>query len=235
MLMNCFSNFDLKYEEKVSGKYRKPIRRKLGLSFYECRQIQMSNRDREIIQRVLDGDVRSFGILVDEHKAKAMTLAIRILKNREDAEEALQDAFIRVYRALSSFEWKSSFATWLYRIVYNTCATAAGKKSGKYFLSLDAGEEDVPRMEIESDELQPDMRMESEEFSKIVSEEVEKLPSVYGSTFTLFTLQEMSYEEIVQITGLPLGTIKARLFRARAMLREAVVKRMDHALVIKGY
>jgi len=193
----------------------------------------MSDTDREIIQRVLDGDIRSFGILVDKHKAKAMTLAMRILKNREDAEEALQDAFVRLYHALSSFEWKSSFSTWLYRIVYNTCMTAAGKRNGKHHLSLDIVDEDGPRVEVESDELQPDMRMESNEFSKIVYEEVEKLPLAYGSTFTLFTIQDMSYEEIVHVTGLPLGTVKARLFRARTMLREAIVKRMDHSLVTK--
>jgi RNA polymerase sigma-70 factor (ECF subfamily) len=193
----------------------------------------MSDIDREIVHHVLDGDVRAFGLLVDRHKAKAMTLAMRILKNREDAEEALQDAFVRVYRALSSFEWKSSFSTWLYRIVYNTCATATGKRNGKYHLSLDVMDEDGPQVEIESDELQPDMRMESDEFSQIVCEEVKKLPFAYGSTFTLFTIQDMSYEEIVQVTGLPLGTVKARLFRARTMLRKAIVKRMDHSLVIK--
>jgi RNA polymerase sigma-70 factor (ECF subfamily) len=193
----------------------------------------MNDLDREIVEHVLDGDVRAFELLVDKHKAKAMTLAMRILKNREDAEEALQDAFVRVYRALSSFEWKSSFSTWLYRIVYNTCATAAGKRNGKYNISLDIVDEDGPRVEIESDELQPDMKLESDEFSKIVCEEVEKLPIAYGSTFTLFTIQDMSYEEIVQVTGLPLGTVKARLFRARTMLRKAIVKRMDHFSVIK--
>ena len=93
-------------------------------------------------------------------------------------------------------------------------------------------DEDGLRTEILSDELQPDMKLESDEFSNIVSEEVAKLPVVYGSTFTLFVIQDMSYEEIVQVTGLPLGTVKARLFRARAMLREAIVKRMDHALVV---
>jgi RNA polymerase sigma-70 factor (ECF subfamily) len=193
----------------------------------------MSDTDREIIQRVLDGDVRSFGILVDKHKAKAMTLAMRILKNREDAEEALQDAFVRVYRALSSFEWKSSFSTWLYRIVYNTCVTVVGKRNGNHHLSLDVVDEDGSQVELESDELQPDMKIESDEFSKIVCEEVEKLPSAYGSTFTLFTVQDMSYEEIVQVTGLPLGTVKARLFRARTMLRKAIVNRLDYYPVIK--
>ncbi|RPI04462.1 MAG: sigma-70 family RNA polymerase sigma factor [Ignavibacteriae bacterium] len=202
----------------------------LGLREYECRQMDMIDLDKEIIQRVLDGDVKAFGLLVDRHKAKAMTLAVRILKNREEAEEALQDSFVKVYRALSSFEWKSSFSTWFYRIVYNTCATAAGKKMRIHSLSIDMEDEYGIRTEIESDDLQPDGVMESEEFSRIVADEIEKLPVVYGSTFTLFAIQEMSYEEIVQVTGLPLGTVKARLFRARALLRESVMKRMDHSL-----
>ena len=192
----------------------------------------MNDRDKEIIQKVIDGDVKAFGLLINRHKAKAMTLAVRLLKNREDAEEALQDSFVRMYRSLSSFEWKSSFSTWFYRIVYNTCATAAGKKNRIHPLSIDVEDEDGLRTEIATDELQPDIRLESDEFSKIVNEEVEKLPVVYGSTFTLFVIQDMSYEEIVQVTGWPRGTIKARLFRARAMLRESIIKRMDHSLVI---
>jgi RNA polymerase sigma-70 factor (ECF subfamily) len=232
MLMNGFSNFDLSIEEKVSGFLLKPFNKKPCLSLYDCRRMYMSDSDKEIIQKVLEGDVQAFALLIDRHKAKAMTLAVRILKNREDAEEALQDSFVRVYRALSLFEWKSSFSTWLYRIVYNTCATAAGKKNRNYPLSIDMEDEDGLKTEIKSDELQPDLRIESDEFAKIVNEEVEKLPVAYGSTFTLFAIQDMSYEEIVQVTGLPLGTVKARLFRARAILKEAIVKRMDHSLVI---
>jgi RNA polymerase sigma-70 factor (ECF subfamily) len=192
----------------------------------------MNERDKEIIQQVLDGNVQAFALLIDRHKAKAMTLAIRIMKNREDAEEALQDAFVRAYRALPLFEWKSSFSTWFYRIVYNTCATASGKKNRIHPLSIDVEDDDGLKTEIASDDLQPDIKLESEEFTTIVNEEVEKLPVVYGSTFTLFVVQEMSYEEIVQVTGLPLGTIKARLFRARAMLRESILRRMEHSLVV---
>ena len=191
----------------------------------------MGETDKEIIQKVLDGNVQTFALLVERHKAKAMTLALRILKNREDAEEALQDSFVRAYHGLSSFEWKSSFSTWFYRIVYNTCASAAGKRSRMYPVSIQE-EEDGSSTEIVSDELPPDIKLESDEFSSIVHEEVEKLPVVYGSTFTLFVIQEMSYEEIVRVTGLPLGTVKARLFRARAMLREAIVKRIGHPMAI---
>jgi RNA polymerase sigma factor (sigma-70 family) len=232
MLMNCFSNFDQHFVEKVSGFLLQPSSKISSLRLYEYLQVYMSDSDKEIIQRVLEGDVRAFGLLVDKHKAKAMTLAVRILKNHEEAEEALQDSFIRAYRALSSFEWKSSFSTWFYRIVYNTCATAAGKKMRVHSLSIDVEDEHGSRIEIESDDLQPDGLIESGELSKIIDEEIDKLPVVYGSTFTLFAIQEMRYDEIVQVTGLPLGTVKARLFRARAMLREAVVKRMDHSLVV---
>ena len=175
-------------------------------------------------------NVQAFALLIDRHKVKAMTLAIRIMKNREDAEEALQDAFVRAYRALPLFEWKSSFSTWFYRIVYNTCTTASGKKNKIHSLSIDVEDEDGLKTLWKYSE-SPSLKRPSI-LAQIVNEEVEKLPVVYGSTFTLFVVQEMSYEEIVQVTGLPLGTVKARLFRARAMLRESIIRRMDHSLVV---
>jgi RNA polymerase sigma factor (sigma-70 family) len=193
----------------------------------------MNEQDTEIVRRVLDGETRAFSILIDRHKAKALMLAVRILKNREDAEEVLQDAFVRVYRSLSSFEGKSSFSTWFYRIVYNRCMSALEKRKEYYISSLDAEYDDAPSLDVESDDPSPDIQMESDEFRKIVQQEIEKLPSMYGGIFTLFVIQEMSYEEIVRITGLPVGTIKARLFRARGMLRNVLLKRLDSVPSLK--
>jgi RNA polymerase sigma-70 factor (ECF subfamily) len=193
----------------------------------------MNDQDKEIVKRVLDGETRAFSILIDRHKAKALMLAVRILKNREDAEEALQDAFVRVYRSLSSFEGKSSFSTWFYRIVYNRCMSALEKRKEYYISSLDAEYDDAPPIDVESDDPSPEIRLESDEFRTIVQEEIEKLPSMYGGIFTLFVIQEMSYEEIVRITGLPVGTIKARLFRARALLRNVLLKRLDSVSSLK--
>jgi RNA polymerase sigma-70 factor (ECF subfamily) len=193
----------------------------------------MNDQDKEIVKRVLDGETRAFSILIDRHKAKALMLAVRILKNREDAEEALQDAFVRVYRSLSSFEGKSSFSTWFYRIVYNRCMSALEKRKESYISSLDAEYDDAPPIDVESDDPSPEIRLESDEFRTIVQEEIEKLPSMYGGIFTLFVIQEMSYEEIVRITGLPVGTIKARLFRARALLRNVLLKRLDSVSSLK--
>src|SRR3990167_5004707 len=88
----------------------------------------MQDQDSSIIRRVLEGDKRAYAELVDRHKDRAMTLAMRMLSNRQDSEEALQDAFIRAFNALPRFEWRSSFSTWFYRIVYNVCATALSKR-----------------------------------------------------------------------------------------------------------
>ncbi|MBI3006600.1 MAG: sigma-70 family RNA polymerase sigma factor [Ignavibacteriales bacterium] len=185
----------------------------------------MNDLDFQVIQKVLAGEKRAYAQLVDRHKDKAMALAVRMLKNHQDAEEALQDAFIRAFNALPRFEWKSSFSTWFYRIVYNVCATALSKKGSAQLLSLD-GEEGNETFGLLSDIELPDIEFELDEFRQIVQEEINKLPHTYASVLTLFFIQEMSYEEIVETSELPLGTVKNRLFRARTMLRDAVLKRL---------
>ncbi len=193
----------------------------------------MNETDKEIIEQVMGGNPRAFGRLVDRHKAKAMALAMRMLRNREDAEEALQDAFVRMYKALPSFEWKSSFSTWLYRIVYNTCINALGKRSEIERRGIDSDEEYAMPAAIESDEPLPDIQLESDEFEKIILNEIDRLPMAYGSTFTLFAVQEMSYEEIVEVMGVPLGTVKARIFRARMLLRNSIARRLGEDVVME--
>lgn len=160
-----------------------------------------------------------------------MTLAMRMLKNREDAEEALQDAFVRAFHALPRFEWKSSFSTWFYRIVYNVCASALARRGEELHRSIDE-ETEGETFDPPSDLLLPDAAFESAEFSKVVREEVELLPPMYGPIFTLFVMQEMSYEEIVNVTGLSLSAVKVRLFRARALLRSAVTKRLGNEVMV---
>ncbi len=184
----------------------------------------MKTTDSEIIQRVIEGDQRAYAELVDRHKDKAMTLAVRMLKNRSEAEEALQDAFVRAYRALPSFEKKSSFSTWFYRIVFNVCSSVLNKRGSNNFLSIDGENDDEIKIEIQSADDEPDVELESKEFSEIVRSEISTMEESYASILTMFFLQEMSYEEIISVTGLPLGTVKNRLFRARIQLRSAVLR-----------
>ncbi len=185
----------------------------------------MNDQDFRVIQRILAGEKRAYAQLVDRHKERAMALAVRMLKNHQDAEEALQDAFVRAFNALPRFEWKSSFSTWFYRIVYNVCATELSKKGEPQHTSLDA-DEAHEGLQISSETELPDVEFESNEFRGIVLEEIDKLPQSYASMLTLFFVQEMSYEEIVETSELPLGTVKNRLFRGRTMLKDAVLRRM---------
>lgn len=188
----------------------------------------MVENDVDIIQLVRSGDRKAFSRLVDRHKDRAMALAVRMLRDRQDAEEALQDAFIRAFNALPRFEGRSSFATWFYRIVFNVCSSALERRGTDVHVPLQAEtDEGVGHLELASDDLPPDLALESLEAQRIVAEEIERLPEAYASTFTLFVVQELSYEEIVDVTGLPLGTVKARLFRARSMLRTAVARRLQ--------
>ena len=205
--------------------FLKPSRRFQGLKIcYAHSQGDVQKNDVAIVQKVLGGDKRAYAELVDRNKEKAMTLAIRMLRNREDAEEAIQDAFVRAFNALPRFEWKSSFSTWLYRIVYNVCATKLARKGTETLVSIESDndrESDLP-----SQIPAPDAQYESSEFEEIVLSEIEKLPLPYSPICTLFFVHDMSYDQIVEVTGMPLGTVKVRLFRGRIMLRDAVTKRL---------
>lgn len=188
----------------------------------------MPETDRDLIERVTRGDLKSFGVLVDRHKGRAMTLAVRMLKNSQEAEEAVQDAFVRAYHSLSAFEGRSSFSTWLYRIVYNVCSTALRKRTSAEPSSIDArAEEGLP--EPEAQDAGPDELVESKELGAVIAQAVEALPPIYAAVVSLFFLQERSYEEIVEITGLSLATVKIRLFRARAMLRADILTRLGES------
>jgi RNA polymerase sigma-70 factor, ECF subfamily len=189
----------------------------------------MSENDNEIISRILGGEQRAYAELIDRHKDRAMTLALRMLKNRADAEEALQDAFVRAFHALAGFERKASFATWFYRIVFNVCSTVLSKRPRVHVTSFNADADDVMKAEEPVSTDMTDIDYETAEFQTIVREEIDAMTGQYAAILTLFFVQDLSYEEIVDVTGLPLGTVKNRLFRARVLLQRAVMKRCGAA------
>jgi RNA polymerase sigma-70 factor (ECF subfamily) len=193
---------------------------------------RMRDQDQTIIRRIRAGDHRAYNTLVDRYKEKGMGLAMRMLRHREEAEEALQDAFVRAYRALADFEERASFGTWFYRILFNVCTSRLETRKTS-LVSID--EEGITGGEMwPSDEPLPDAEYDSREFQKVVEEEIAVLPEPFGSTFALFALREMSYEEIADVVGAPLGTVKARIFRARAMLRRSIPKRLGIPHVSAG-
>jgi len=192
----------------------------------------MSVSDNEIIERIRKGGKHHYARLIDRYKDKAFTLAVRILRNREDAEEAVQDAFIRTYNALEKFEGHSKFGTWFYRIVYNVCMSKLGTRTEEFrTVSYDDGSEYADA--IPAGESSAINDLEQKEMVMLVKKIVDNLPPKYSSILSLFYFQELSHEEICEVTQLPLGTVKVHLFRARALLQEQIHKelRMEKVMV----
>jgi RNA polymerase sigma-70 factor (ECF subfamily) len=186
----------------------------------------MNPSDRELILEIQSGKTSSFRILVERHKDRAFTLAVRLLKQRHDAEEALQDAFLRAFQSLEDFRGDAKFGTWFYRIVYNVCLTRLGRtkpEPERYSFQEDEGEGIT--LQISSNDSLPDEVLEQNEFMTLISHEIEQMAEHYRVILTLYYINELSYEEMSEILHLPLGTIKTHLFRGRALLRATVIEK----------
>lgn len=163
------------------------------------------------IDRVLAGEQNVYAELVDKHKRYAFTIALKILQNRPEAEEAAQDAFIKAYHHLNDFNRESKFSTWLYRIVFNT-AISYKRKHKANFQNI---ENTVILYTGDSES-----SLERNDKQKYLSQALAKLNDQDRTALSLFYLDEFSLEEIGEITGLPANTMKVRIHRARTRLAE---------------
>lgn len=180
--------------------------------------------DRYYIEQVLGGSMNAFSHLVDIHKDKAFNLAFRICGNREEAEEIAQDAFMKAYRSLKDFRMKSSFATWLYRIVYNTAVSLVRSRK-RNILSLEEFPADaVDFMSMGKNEEESVLEYRN----SLVNFALQNIPEEDRGLITLFYYEELDAAEISRITGISRNNIKVRLFRARqkmaGIIRKAEMK-----------
>lgn len=170
--------------------------------------------DNDYIGRVLSGDVSAYASLVAKHKNLVFSIVLKILNNREDAEEISQDVFLKAYQSLSTFERKSKFSTWLYRIAYN----AAISKTRKKRVEMVAIEETVIT-NYSMDEIGRNMNeLEENDRQLILEKALQRLPEEDNLLITLFYKNENSIEEISDITGLSVSNVKVRLHRIRKKL-----------------
>jgi RNA polymerase sigma-70 factor (ECF subfamily) len=185
--------------------------------------IAVFDADQEIIEAIRGGKVRRYAVLVDRHKDRAMTLALRLVGNRGEAEELVQDAFFRAFRNLEQFRGEAKFSSWFYRILYNVCMTRIQRRR-----RIDGTVDIQDESTFNARELEPGIqeRMEADEVREILQSEIEHLPDAFKVALTLFYVQEMSYEEMAQVLELPLGTVKTNLSRGRTLLRKRVFERM---------
>lgn len=176
--------------------------------------------DNKIIESVKRGNHTDFAVLIYRYKNKAFSLIKRILKNEMDAEEVLQDCFIKAFNGLNSFKQESKFSTWFYRIVYNTAITKVSSKTRKIenqFSSIDE------HFDLESSY---DFRgAENNDFTSFIHSLIEKLPLSYSSVLNLFYLNEMSCEEISEVMNISVSNVKVILYRSRNALRDLILKK----------
>ncbi len=172
--------------------------------------------DQVYINTVKNGDPASFAYLVDRYKNMAYTIALRILRNVEDAEDAAQESFVKAYQQLHQFESKSKFSTWLYTIVYRV---SVSKLKEKRILAVEMSDTIIE--EYTSDFAVPQLEnINLAEQQKYIKEAIVRLPETEGLLITLFYMNDSSVKEIEAITGLSESNIKVKLFRARKILEE---------------
>lgn len=179
--------------------------------------------EQGLIRKILEGDVQSFSPFVEAYQAMAYTIALRILGNREEAEEAVQDAFVKAYQALPDFRSDGKFSTWLYRIVYNTSLTALRRQppSGSY--------DEKDAASVTDSEVDSALSiLEREDRREIIGNVLKKMPSDEALLLTLYYLEEESVDEIHGITGLTPSNIKVKLFRGRKHFYETMKQMMKH-------
>ncbi|MTE27278.1 RNA polymerase sigma factor [Winogradskyella ouciana] len=173
-----------------------------------------TNDENILIDAINNGDTRAYAQLVDRYKDLVYTLALRMLKHKEEAEEVAQDTFIKVFKSLDKFKGDSKFSTWIYRVAYNTCLDNI-KKNKKHLNNVAIDEFTFNKLDTIDNALD---NIINEERSVLIKNCIDKLPEDSSALLTLFYFEELSLEEISKIINIEANTVKVKLFRARKKL-----------------
>jgi RNA polymerase sigma-70 factor (ECF subfamily) len=173
------------------------------------------------IRQVKNGDQNAFSEIVELYKDKVYLLCYRMLGNRHEAEDIAQEAFIRAYINIDSYNIDKKFSTWLYRIATNLSIDRIRKKKPDFYLDAEVkGTEGLTMYsQVAADIALPEEELESLELQQSVQAEILKLPEKYRAVILLKYIEELSLKEISEILGLPISTIKTRIHRGREALR----------------
>ena len=185
----------------------------------------MERNELGLIERAARGDGAAFSDLMAVHEAKMYAVALRMCGNHEDAQDCLQDAMIRIYRAISGFKGQSSFSTWVYRITTNTCLDELRRRKTRQNTSLDglldAGWSPSDDMDT------PERHALASERRREISRAIAELPEDMRAAIILRDVQGFAYDEIAEMLGANVGTIKSRISRGREKLREKLSETLE--------
>lgn len=182
-----------------------------------------TDQETAIINQIIEGNTQAFAVLVDHYKDLVFTLAIRMLKNREEAEEVSQDTFIKIYKALPKFKGESKLSTWIYKVAYNTCLDQIKKNNRRYDeVAIDSfSENQIKTLDNALDAL------EEKEQQKTIQECLQQLASKDSFLLTLFYFEELSLEEISKVVNMEANTVKVNIHRARKRLGNILKQKLE--------
>lgn len=207
----------------------------------------------EIINNIKKGDTASFKLIAEDLKDKAYSLTMKILKNKEEAEDSVQESFLKLYRAITEnqFEERSKLSTYFYSIVYNTAADNYKKLKSQRFsiVSIDIEDsnfeegDDLLKKYYEKEidkniyeerhEINTDKIFSEAEIKTIITNYINNIPEQYSVILTMFYINDLSHDEISDLLKLPIGTVKNRIFRAKVKLKEIILKKYSEDEILQ--
>jgi RNA polymerase sigma-70 factor (ECF subfamily) len=187
----------------------------------------MTINDQHYINLILNGDANAFSVIVDHYKDLVYSLSLRMLKNREEAEEVSQDTFIKVYKSLPRFKGDSKFSTWIYKIAYNTCLDRL-KKNKKFYNDVPIDEFTEHHVRTIDDALDA---LEAKEREQAIQDCISLLPSEDGFLLTLYYFEEQSLDDISKVMDLTSNNVKVKLFRSRKKLATILKQRLEPEII----
>lgn len=174
--------------------------------------------DRQLVEKIVNGESRAFAVVIRDTERLVNQIVYRMISIPADRGDIAQDVYLKAFHKLKEFRFQCKLSTWIGQIAYNTCLKYLAKKRLLYLeepsAAADAAGQEAPG---------PELLFTKKQVGGILQEAVDSLPPVYRTLVVLFHLEELSYEEIAVITGLPQGTIKSYLFRARRQLKETLL------------
>lgn len=175
--------------------------------------------DFTLMKAIQNGDMVSFNGMVDRYKDRLMNVIGRMLSSTEEAEDIVQETFVRVYQHRQSFNFQHCFSTWIYTIALNLARNELRKRKKFKFY-------DISEMQGNEKEFAVEMKLPSK-LPEVLKGAIEELPEKYRTAFMLRDIQELPYDEVAKILSVPLGTVKSRVNRARMMLRDKLQPKLE--------
>lgn len=194
----------------------------------------MSELERTLLRRLRDRDERAFTELLEAHRDRVYNITFRMLGNRAEAEDVAQEVFITVFKTIDTFREESKFSTWLYRVTVNHCKNRIKYLARRHDRDRDELDEMSPGANNATNGMpvrarQPDRALEGAQMEVLLKEAIDSLDEEHRAVVILRDIEDLSIEEICQITDLPDGTVKSRLHRARLALRKKLQRHVDAA------